>query len=239
MSKRQILLTVCTVVLCILIAYTGNGVLKLIEDTNSYIDTIEKTNEQLMDHTDKLTEANRELKKSNEKLNIKNIEQKHSIKILKSKFKELEKEKKSLEKSNKKLKKDNGELKEKNKQLKVSKVVNKEKERASTPPLVARGNQPSGKVLTMHATAYTAYCQGCSGKTATGVDLRSNPGAKIIATDPSVIPLGTKVHVEGYGYAVAGDVGGGIKGMDIDVFIPDLERAVAYGNKSVKVTILE
>ena len=56
--------------------------------------------------------------------------------------------------------------------------------------------------------------------TATGLILNNNPNAKVIAVDPSVIPLGTKVYVEGYGYAVAADTGGAIKGHKIDVFFP-------------------
>ncbi len=77
----------------------------------------------------------------------------------------------------------------------------------------------SGKTLTMRATAYTAYCEGCSGITANGTDIRSNPNLKVIAVDPRVIPLGTKVWVEGYGEAIAADTGGAIKGNKIDVFI--------------------
>ena len=69
----------------------------------------------------------------------------------------------------------------------------------------------------MTATAYTAFCNGCSGRTATGLNLRANPNMKVIAVDPRVIPLGTKVYVEGYGYAVAADTGGAIKGYKIDV----------------------
>ena len=48
----------------------------------------------------------------------------------------------------------------------------------------------------------------------TGINLRANPNLKVIAVDPSVIPLGSKVWVEGYGYAVAGDTGGAIKGNE-------------------------
>lgn len=85
--------------------------------------------------------------------------------------------------------------------------------------LVSRGTE-TGKEFYVSSTAYTASCNGCSGKTATGIDLHANPGAKIIAVDPSVIPLGTKVYVEGYGYAIAADTGTRIKGNKIDVFLP-------------------
>lgn len=98
--------------------------------------------------------------------------------------------------------------------------------------------QPSGKTMTMTATAYTANCAGCSGITYTGINLKANPNQKVIAVDPRVIPLGSKVYVEGYGTAIAGDTGGAIKGNRIDVFIPDQASARAYGIKTVKVTIL-
>ena len=66
------------------------------------------------------------------------------------------------------------------------------------------------------ATAYTPNCSGCSGISATGINLHSSSDLKLIAVDPSVIPLGSKVWVEGYGYAIAGDTGGAIKGNKID-----------------------
>ncbi|CAM4002659.1 LysM peptidoglycan-binding domain-containing protein [Mesobacillus thioparans] len=93
--------------------------------------------------------------------------------------------------------------------------------------------------ITVEATAYTANCAGCSGITKTGVNLKTNPNAKVIAVDPSVIPLGSKVYVEGYGYATAEDTGGAIKGNRIDVFIPTQDGAVDWGRKQVKVTILD
>lgn len=95
------------------------------------------------------------------------------------------------------------------------------------------------KEFTVSSTAYTAYCKGCSGITRTGINLKKNPGAKVIAVDPKVIPLGTKVWVEGYGYAVAGDTGGAIKGKKIDVFIPDRNKALKWGRKNVKIKILK
>jgi uncharacterized protein YabE (DUF348 family) len=102
---------------------------------------------------------------------------------------------------------------------------------------VSRG-MASGKEFYVSSTAYTASCNGCSGVTATGIDLRVNPNLKVIAVDPSIIPLGTKVYVEGYGYAVAADTGGAIKGYKIDVFIPTKAEAFRWGNRKVKVKIL-
>lgn len=95
------------------------------------------------------------------------------------------------------------------------------------------------KELIMEATAYTASCEGCSGITSTGINLKENPDAKVISVDPSVIPLGSRVYVEGYGEAIAGDTGGGIKGNRIDVFIPSKQDAINYGVKQLKVTILD
>lgn len=99
--------------------------------------------------------------------------------------------------------------------------------------------QPQGRTITVTATAYTAQCSGCSGITATGVDLKANPNQKVIAVDPNVIPLGSRVYVEGYGEAIAADTGGAIKGADrIDVFIPDKQEALNWGVRTVKLTIL-
>lgn len=93
------------------------------------------------------------------------------------------------------------------------------------------------RTFTVSSTAYTAYCSGCSGRTATGINLRANPNKKVIAVDPRVIPLGSKVYVEGYGLAVAGDTGGAIKGNKIDVFMSSHSKALNWGRRSVKVTV--
>jgi 3D (Asp-Asp-Asp) domain-containing protein len=71
------------------------------------------------------------------------------------------------------------------------------------------------------------------------VNLKSNPGAKIIAVDPNVIPLGSKVYVDGYGYAVAADKGGAIKGNRIDVFFSSKNDAYRWGVKRVKIRVLD
>ncbi|GGA48646.1 G5 and 3D domain-containing protein [Psychrobacillus lasiicapitis] len=105
---------------------------------------------------------------------------------------------------------------------------------------VSRGasDTSDGKEFYVTATAYTAYCNGCSGVTTTGINLKSNPDVKVVAVDPKVIPLGSKVWVEGYGYAVAGDTGGAIKGNKIDLFMPSKSKAYNFGRKKVRVKVL-
>jgi len=85
------------------------------------------------------------------------------------------------------------------------------------------------KVLTM-----TAYSYSGGGKTAMGTKARVG----VIAVDPKVIPLGTKVYVEGYGYAVAEDTGGNIKGNKIDCYMKTESACLNWGIKKVKVYIL-
>ncbi|WP_413788949.1 3D domain-containing protein [Psychrobacillus mangrovi] len=105
-------------------------------------------------------------------------------------------------------------------------------------PIVSAPPIGEGAEMVVTATAYTAYCEGCSGTTAYGIDLRANPDQKVIAVDPRIIPLGSKVWVEGYGEAIAGDTGGAIKGNKIDVFIPTYESAMQWGVKKVKIKVI-
>ena len=135
-------------------------------------------------------------------------------------------------------------VEEKEKPEKVEKPKEEKPKEEKVEEAPAEESKPSSeseaKTLSMEATAYTAECEGCSGITATGIDLLADRNKKVIAVDPSVIPLGTKVHVEGYGTAVAGDVGGAIKGNIIDVHLPTTQDAINWGRKhDVKVTILD
>lgn len=117
----------------------------------------------------------------------------------------------------------------------VTKVSAKEKQ----PKIEQLSTKPSEKTYTMEATAYTAYCAGCSGITRWNeLDLRANPNMKVIAVDPSVIPLGSKVWVEGYGEAIAADTGGAIKGHRIDLFVPTESAAMKWGRKTVTLKII-
>ncbi|WP_156575391.1 cell wall-binding protein EntB [Bacillus luti] len=103
--------------------------------------------------------------------------------------------------------------------------------------------QSAKRELTVVATAYTADpsengTYGGRVLTAMGHDLTSNPNMRIIAVDPKVIPLGSKVWVEGYGEAIAGDTGSAIKGNRIDVLMGSKSKAMNWGRQTVKVKIL-
>lgn len=103
----------------------------------------------------------------------------------------------------------------------------------------SKEKESNGKTLTMTASAFSASCSGCSGVTAAGINLNANPNMKVIAVDPNVIPLGSRVWVEGYGEAVAGDTGGAIRGNRIDVHVPNPEEAYGWGVRTVQVKILD
>lgn len=93
------------------------------------------------------------------------------------------------------------------------------------------------KKITMSATGYTAFNpDGSRGTTATG----RPAGQGIVAVDPKVIPLGTRVYVEGYGEAIAADVGGGIKGNKIDLCFEWSNAQIIqnFGRRNVTVYIL-
>jgi 3D (Asp-Asp-Asp) domain-containing protein/uncharacterized coiled-coil DUF342 family protein len=94
----------------------------------------------------------------------------------------------------------------------------------------------AGREMYVTATAYS--WQSAGNITYMGHNIKENPNIKLIAVDPSVIPLGSTVWVEGYGVAIAGDTGGAIKGHKIDVVMPDNAHAIAWGRKTVKISIL-
>lgn len=121
----------------------------------------------------------------------------------------------------------------------VSKAKSKAKAKATKKAPSRSDNDSILKEITVSASAYTAGCNGCSGITSTGINLKKNPDLKVIAVDPRVIPLGSKVYVEGYGYAIAGDTGGAIKGNKIDVFIPTKSGALNWGRKTVKIKVFK
>ncbi|MEK4865472.1 cell wall-binding protein EntB [Bacillus sp. FSL E2-8895] len=119
----------------------------------------------------------------------------------------------------------------------------KAKEATKTQEVSKNNTQSAKRELTVVATAYTADpsengTYGGRVLTAMGHDLTENPNMRIIAVDPKVIPLGSKVWVEGYGEAIAGDTGSAIKGNRIDVLMGSKSKAMNWGRQTVKVKIL-
>lgn len=103
--------------------------------------------------------------------------------------------------------------------------------------LADKASGKAGQTIQVQATAYSIATPGMGRYGATGIDLMKNPNC--IAVDPSVIPLGSLVMVPGYGYAIAGDTGGAIKGHIIDVHFPTVGQCVSWGRRSVAITIVQ
>lgn len=106
--------------------------------------------------------------------------------------------------------------------------------------------EPEPTAITVEATFYTARCEGCSGITKLGYDVRQTiyvNGKRVIAVDPALIPLGSIVHVDledGQSFeAIAGDIGGAIKGKRVDVLVATKEEAYRKGRQQAVVTILK
>ncbi|HZK43094.1 MAG TPA: 3D domain-containing protein [Syntrophomonadaceae bacterium] len=98
---------------------------------------------------------------------------------------------------------------------------------------VSRGGQRLNFRDSMNvlASAYTYT----GNRTATG----QTPQVGMVAVDPSVIPLGSKLYIEGYGHAVAADTGGSIKGARVDLFMEDRNQCLSWGRRTVKLYILQ
>jgi 3D (Asp-Asp-Asp) domain-containing protein/peptidoglycan hydrolase CwlO-like protein len=92
------------------------------------------------------------------------------------------------------------------------------------------GGAPAGTTgtLTVSATGYSLR-----GHTATGAPV----GWGVVAVDPSVIPLGTRMTIPGYGEGIAADTGGAIQGNTIDLWFPTLAQALAWGRRTVTITL--
>ncbi len=135
----------------------------------------------------------------------------------------------------------------------LRKVISQEVTVPAVNKVIKRGvaksvQTPEGKlqysnVITMNASAYTPGFESTGknpgdpgyGRTATGRTATKG----VVAVDPSVIPLGTKVYIEGYGVAIAADTGGAIKGNKIDLCYDTVDEALGFGRRNVKVYVLK
>jgi len=101
--------------------------------------------------------------------------------------------------------------------------------------------QPPGLILTgewdMVSTAYFSGGGGINGTGITATGLKARKG--LVAVDPKVIPLGTRLYIPGYGEALAADTGGWIKGNRIDLVFEDLTECYRYGRRKIKVYLVQ
>ena len=121
----------------------------------------------------------------------------------------------------------------------TTKPVDEVVEIGSAGRYTSRGEFRSRKILKMHATGYDPGPRSCgkyaTGRTACGM----KAGYGVVAVDTDVIPMGTKLYIEGYGHAVAGDRGSAIKGNRIDLGFDTYREARKFGRKQVVVHILQ
>jgi 3D (Asp-Asp-Asp) domain-containing protein len=102
--------------------------------------------------------------------------------------------------------------------------------------LASRGGQYL-RHIQMVATAYAPF--HCGGSSSGHCALGFQAGKGVAAVDPRLIPLGTKLYIEGYGEALAADTGGAIKGSRIDLCYDSYDEAMHFGRRTVTVWILE
>jgi 3D (Asp-Asp-Asp) domain-containing protein/predicted nucleic acid-binding Zn-ribbon protein len=100
---------------------------------------------------------------------------------------------------------------------------------ASGPPTDLTAPASEGaRTITVSSTGYSL-----PGRTATGMPT----GWGVVAVDPSVIPLGTRLPIPGYGEGVAADTGSAVRGNAIDLWFPTLPQANAWGRRTVTITL--
>jgi 3D (Asp-Asp-Asp) domain-containing protein len=92
----------------------------------------------------------------------------------------------------------------------------------------AETQAPQAYRIKVDAVAYSL-----PGKTALGIPVRKG----VVAVDPTLIPLGTRMHVPGYGHSIAADVGHAIKGRIIDLWFPTTAKARQWGRRTVVITV--
>jgi 3D (Asp-Asp-Asp) domain-containing protein len=110
----------------------------------------------------------------------------------------------------------------------VAKAVTVQSQAAPVPSVAAPSVTDGARALTVTSTGYAM-----PGRTATGLPV----GFGIVAVDPTVIALGTRMSIPGYGEGVAADTGSAVQGMTIDLWFPTLAQALAWGRRTVTITL--
>lgn len=162
--------------------------------------------------------------------------------------KRYEEEQKRIKEEEKRLEERRLEEERQEEEARLQELERKKKEEAVTSKEVATTSQSNnaGGWKTFEATYYGPDCIGCSGITATGLDVRNSihtsSGHRVIAVDPNQIPLGSTVEVQTPNEsftAVAADTGGAIKGRIVDILVNSEAESYKYGRHSVKLRIIQ
>ncbi|TDY01846.1 UNVERIFIED_CONTAM: 3D (Asp-Asp-Asp) domain-containing protein [Lysinibacillus xylanilyticus] len=134
-------------------------------------------------------------------------------------------------------------------QLELKQRMHEEKIRKEQHNLEKQYSSLNNKINTewrnFHATYYSNDCRGCSGITATGINVQETiyfKNLRIVAVDPTIIPLGTIVEIQTRNErfkAIAADKGGAIKGYRLDILVESEKIAVQYGRHDVQVLIIK
>jgi 3D (Asp-Asp-Asp) domain-containing protein len=115
--------------------------------------------------------------------------------------------------------------------LTTEQITNLEAEREASRMIDQEVSRGAERVMMMEATAYT----WTGNRTASG----TWPAVGTVAVDPKVIPLGSRLYVEGYGEAIAADTGGDIKGNRVDLYMETEDECWQFGRRPVEVVIAE
>lgn len=216
-----------------------------LSDFMSRIDTVSKIMRFDKNVVTKLKEEKEAIVKEKENLDqeknkLVSLKKSNEVTLLRLN-KSVEEEKKALsnvkEKENQIVASEAAKAKEAQENSKRAKEVASNNSNSSEGQTLSRGESNSGsysKVMMMEATAYAGH-----GITASGNPTNRNPnGYSTIAVDPRVIPMYSKVYVEGYGYAIALDTGGAIQGNRIDLFMNSEAECNSWGIRTVKVYVI-
>lgn len=198
--------------------------------------------EELREEKESLEEINSKLKHNLSNKSVKIDELNDNIESLNDslneqaeKIEQLKKDKQELDKTNEELRSDIEQKEEKIEGLTHLSLEKKKSEEKSK-------TLNTDKVMTMNVSAYTAGCDGCSGITYEGTNVKDTiyhpSGYRVVAVDPKVIPLGTLLEIKGEIY-IADDIGGSIKGNKLDLLVKTKADAKLFGRQDIEVKILK
>lgn len=221
---------------------------KELEEKHIEVEKVIETNHEITSELTKEVEAAVTEKKQAEEEKAKVEAEKVKVEAEKNKIAEelkqkeeaLSKEKEELESKIKTLEQEKETL-EQQVSLKKEQQAKEVQLARQVKPLQRSSGSVSNETVQVVATSYTADCRGCTGITATGLDIRTSY-KKIIAVDPKVIPLGTQVELfhngQSLGQYTAADKGGAIKGNKIDILMPSKQEAYKWGRRTIELKIV-